>query len=299
MRRVDTQRDREQRVLRVLCVEAAANAMVLLAKLAVAAATSSTAVLGDAVHSLADLANNGLAAVAVRLAGAPPDSDHPYGHRKFETLAVFALAILLCVLGIEIALRGFGADREVVQHTWSLGVMLGVLTLNVGVASWESWVARRVDSDLLRADARHTISDVLVTTAVIAGWQLAARGHHWADAVAAWVVAGLIFWLAYGLFRRAIPVLVDQSLIPPEALRAVVDGVPGVRATRRVRSTGRSVYGKIDVVACVDAACSTRESHEVADAIERALQLHFDTTDVAVHVEPYPDADRPPLGTIG
>ncbi len=262
MRRVDTQRDREQRVLRVLCVEAAANAMVLLAKLAVAAATSSTAVLGDAVHSLADLANNGLAAIAVRLAGAPPDGDHPYGHRKFETLAVFALAILLCVLGIEIALRGFGADREVVQHTWSLGVMLGVLTLNVGVASWESWVARRVDSDLLRADARHTISDVLVTTAVIAGWQLAARGHHWADAVAAWVVAGLIFWLAYGLFRRAIPVLVDQSLIPPEALRAVVDGVPGVRATRRVRSAGRGAQGKIDVVVCVDAACSSRESHD-------------------------------------
>lgn len=281
-----TSRDRERRVAAVLGVEGAFNVIALIAKLVVGFTTASAAVLSDAIHSAADLANNAVALVAIRMASAPPDQDHPYGHHKFETLAVFGLAILLCVLGFEIALRGGASEGEVVRQGWDLYVMLGVLVLNVTLATWEGWVAVRLNSDLLRADARHTLSDVLVTMAVIAGWQLAARGHAWADAVVAWFVAGLIFWLAYGLFRRAIPVLVDESQIPPDTLREVVDAIDGVRATRRIRSVGSGAGGRVDVVVAVDAHRTTAESHAIADAIEQAIASRFAIRDISVHVEP-------------
>ncbi|MDH3214596.1 MAG: cation diffusion facilitator family transporter [Myxococcales bacterium] len=283
--RADPERDR--RVRRVLGIEGFANLCVLAAKTVVGTATGSSAVLADAVHSFADLANNGLALLALHLAGAPPDREHPYGHRKYETLAVFALATLLAVLAVEIALHALErGDRSVIRHGWSLGLMLGVLAVNIVVSVWESGCARRLDSDILRADARHTFSDVLMTVAVIIGWQLAARGYYWLDAAFTLGVAAVILVLAFGLFRRAIPVLVDRIATDPEHVTAVVQSVPGVRDTRRVRSHVSGQGMRIDVVVAVDPQLSTAASHGIADDIERTLRERFSTPDVTVHVEP-------------
>ena len=279
--------DRDHRVRRVLGVEGTANLCVLLAKLAVGLATGSVAVLGDAVHSLADLANNGLALVATHLASAPPDREHPYGHRKFETLAVFVLAVLLAVLGLELVLGALRrSDRVVVGHGWSLAVMLGVLCVNGLLSIWQSRWAEALDSDLLRADARHTVSDVLTTIAVIVGWQFAARGHAWLDTVTTLGVAALVWFLAYDLLRRVTPLLVDRAAADPEQLAAVVRSVPGVREARRVRSKGVGRQVSMDVVVTVDAELTTAASHEIADAVESALRRSFSTEDVTVHVEP-------------
>jgi divalent metal cation (Fe/Co/Zn/Cd) transporter len=125
-----------------------------------------------------------------------------------------------------------------------------------------------------------------VTIAVITGWQCAAAGFPWVDALVAWIVGGLILFLAYGLYRRAVPILVDASAIPAEALRAAVDAVPGVRVTRRIRSHGRGESGHIDVVVGVNSDSSTRDTHTIADEIERVLAERFQARDVCVHVEP-------------
>jgi cation diffusion facilitator family transporter len=251
--------------------------------------TGSAAILGDAIHSLADLLNNVMAWVAVRLAAAPPDRDHPYGHRKYEALAVFGLAVLLAVMAFEVAVRGFGrGEREVVGSDWGLGLMLGVLCVNVAITLLESSWARRLDSDILRADVRHTGSDVAITIAVIVGWQLAAAGYAWLDAIFALGIAGLILSLAYGLFRRAIPILVDATTADPERIAQLTDAISGVRDTRRVRSVGSGSNARIEVTVSVDATLTTHASHAIADAIEHALREEFLTEDVTVHIEPDP-----------
>jgi cation diffusion facilitator family transporter len=277
---------RDRAIRQTLLVEGACDAVVLAAKLVVAMATGSAAVSSDAVHSLGDLANNGVALVALRLASAPPDREHPYGHRRYESLAVFLLATLLAVLAVEIALRSFAADREVVQHGWSLALMLGVWGLNLGLAVWQGRRARWLNSDLLRADARHSFSDALVTPMVIGGWQLAAQGRLWLDTALSLTVSALILVLAYDLFRRAIPILVDHIAADPEAIEAVVNAVPGVRSTRSVRSRAGGDSPRIDVVVGVDPSLSTAESHTIADSIERSLRERFGSEEVTVHVEP-------------
>lgn len=282
----DASGELDRGVRQTLIVEGLCNAALLGTKLAVGLATGSTAVISDAIHSLGDLANNGIALVAQRIASAPPDREHPYGHRRYESLAVFLLATLLVILALQITWQSFTPNREVVRHGWSLVLMLGVLASNVGLSVWEGRRAERFDSDLLRADARHTLSDVLVTGAVITSWQLAARGHVWLDTALGLVVAGLILWLALGLYRRAIPVLVDEIAIEPEELEAAVDAVPGVRTTRRVRSRAGTHAPRIDVVVSVDRRLSTAESHEIANLIEATLRQRFGSDDVTVHVEP-------------
>jgi len=277
---------RERAIRRTLLIEGFSDLVMLCAKLAVGIATSSGAILSDAIHSFADLANNAVALIAMRIAGAPPDREHPYGHRRYESLAVFLLATLLAVLAVQIALHSLGRARDVLQQRWGLVLMLGVLAVNVILAVWETRRAHQLDSELLRADSRHTISDVLVTALVIVGWQLAARGYLWLDTLLTWVVSGLILYLAFGLFQRAVPVLVDHIAVEPEELRTVLSSVPGVRSTRRVRSRAGDGAPRIDVVVTVDRSLSTEDSHGIADAVERALQSRFGSTEVTVHVEP-------------
>ena len=277
---------RDRRIRQTLWIEGACNAAVLAAKFLVAVKTGSSAILSDAVHSLGDLANNAVALVAHGIAAAPPDREHPYGHRRYESLAVFLLATLLSVLAVEIALRSFGAGRQVAQHGWALGLMLGVWVVNLGLGTWEGRRARQLDSDLLRADARHTASDALVTGLVIVGWQLAARGYLWLDSLLSLAVAALILRLAWDLFRRAIPVLVDQIAVEPEEIASAVNAVPGVRSTRSARSRAGADAPRIDVVVGVDRGLSTAESHAIADSVELALRQRFGSDQVTVHVEP-------------
>ena len=277
----------DSRLQRVIVITGFGNLVVLVAKSIVGISTGSLALLGDAIHSLADLANNVVALVVVRLANAPPDREHPYGHQKFETLTVFGLAVLLAVLAVEIVVRAINpSSREIVQHGWGLAVMLGVLVVNVAVTAWERRWAARLGSEILRADAQHTLSDVLVTVAVIAGWQFAARGYPWLDTVFAFGVALVVMVLAYGLIRRAIPVLVDGISHEPESIATVLRSVEGIRAVRRVRSRWVGMTSSVDVVVTVAPELPTSEAHVVADAIEKTLLESFDIGDVTVHIEP-------------
>jgi len=278
---------RDRLVRRIILLEGAANVVVLLAKVVVGLSTGSFAVLGDAVHSLTDVANNIVALVVVRIADTPPDREHPYGHRKFETLAVFGLATLLTVLAIELALRALErGEHPVTRPGWGLAVMLGVLGVNLGITLWEGYWARRLHSDILRADARHTMADVLTTVVVIVGWQFAAMGYFWLDAVFAFSVAVLVLCLAYGLFKRAIPVLVDHMAAAPEMLTESVRSVPGVRQVRRVRSRWVGATPSVDVVIAVDSQLSTIQAHAIADDIETLLQKQYAMEDVTIHIEP-------------
>ena len=281
-----TKRDRQ--VQRIILVEGAANFIVLISKLIVGISTGSLAVLGDAVHSLTDVTNNIVAWAVIKLSSQPADREHPYGHRKFETLAVFGLATLLAVLALELALHAVRRDKpEVGENAWALGVMLGVLAVNVVIASWQRYWARRLRSDILLADANHTFADVLTTVVVIIGWQLSTKGYPWLDTVCALAVAVLVMYLAYGLFKRALPALVDQFAVEPETLARIVKGVTGVRKVNRVRSRWVGSHPAIDMIISVEPNLSTTEAHEIADMIEKLLEERFQARDISIHIEPH------------
>ena len=278
---------RDRQVQRIILVEGAANFLVLIGKLIVGLSTGSLAVLGDAVHSLTDVINNVIAWGVIKLSSRPADREHPYGHRKFEALAVFGLATLLAVLAVELALHAIRRDEAVVgEDAWALGVMLGVLAVNVVIASWQRYWARRLQSDILFADANHTFADVLTTVIVIGGWQLSARGFPWLDTVCALAVAGLVLYLAFGLFMRALPALVDQFAVEPEMVARIVKGIEGVRQVSRIRSRWVGSHPAIDMVVSVDPKLSTTEAHKIADMVEKLLEKRFQARDITIHIEP-------------
>jgi cation diffusion facilitator family transporter len=279
--------NRDKQVQKLILLEGSANLVVLLAKTVVGLSTGSLAILGDAVHSLTDVANNVIAWCVIRFSSQPADREHPYGHRKFETLAVFGLATLLAVFAIELALHAVRRENAaIISDPLWIGLMLGVLGVNIVIASWQRYWAQRLGSELLLADANHTFADVLTTIVVIGGWQLSAMGYPWLDTLCAFGVAALILYLAYGLFRRTFPVLVDEISIDPDLVIAMVRNEPDVRNVLRVRSRWIGSNRAVDMVITVDADLSTSESHAVADTVEKLLQEKLDVEDISIHIEP-------------
>ena len=147
------------------------NLAVALAKIVFGQLSGSISILSDGFHSLTDGASNVVALVGLRLAQKPPDANHPYGHRKFETLAAGGIALFLLIIVVEVAQAAFvrfrsGGAPSVTPA--SFAIMLVTLAINIAVVRAERRAATRLSSELLLADARHTQSDVLTSMAVIA-----------------------------------------------------------------------------------------------------------------------------------
>ena len=282
-----TDHQRDGLVLRVILLEGSVNLLVLGLKCVVGFTTGSMAILADAVHSLTDVVNNLIAWFVIRKSNQPADREHPYGHRKFEVLAVFVLATLLATVAVQVAIRALTRDNQPpVTTEWGLYLMLAVLLVNILLATWQRGWARRLGSDILLADASHTFADVLTTVVVIIGWQLSMRGYPWLDAACALGVAALILFLAFGLFKSVVPVLVDEIAIEPEKLTEAISAVPGVINVPRVRSRWIGSDRAVDVIVTVAASMPTVQSHAIADEVEKLLESQFDVADISVHVEP-------------
>src|SRR6185503_14967240 len=88
------------------------NLIVALAKILFGHATGTISILSDGYHSLTDGASNIAGLVGLRVARKPPDANHPYGHRKFETLAAAVIALFLIIIMMEVAQSAFARFRS-------------------------------------------------------------------------------------------------------------------------------------------------------------------------------------------
>ena len=284
------ERDRTALVRRVLIGLFFANLAVVVAKLGVGLTARSLAVLGDALHSSVDALNNLLALVVVRVAAQAPDEDHPYGHRKFETLGALAIVGFLSITCFELArdalARLFGTHTVPHVTDAQLMILVGGLGINALVAWYEHRRGEQLESELLVSDAAHTRSDVYITTGVIIGLLLSRRGWWWADPALGLVIAILIVRVGYQITQRTVPILVDQRALPRGEIQSVAEGVAGVRGAYDIRSRGGGQARYAEVTIAVDPATNVAAAHAIADEVEHRLKHDLRLDEVTVHVEP-------------
>jgi len=273
-------------LLRVLVL----NLLVAVAKIAFGWWSGAVSILSDGFHSLTDSASNVVALVGIHLARQPADGDHPYGHRKFETLAsaaifVFLLLVLVEVLRTAISRLVAGGAPDVNALSFVvMGVTLGV---NLLVVRYESRAALRLNSELLMADATHTRSDVLTSMTVIAALAGVALGWPILDGVAALVVAGFIGRAGFAIARNAADILADRVVMDDSQLRSVVIGVPGVLGCHHIRTRGTSDHIFLDMHIWMRPDMSLFDAHELSHVVKDRLMDQFPALqDVIIHIEP-------------
>jgi cation diffusion facilitator family transporter len=271
------------------------NLVVAVAKITFGWWSGAVSILSDGFHSLTDSASNIVALVGVRLAAQPADAGHPYGHRKFETLAsaaifVFLLLVLVEVLRTSMA-RLLDGGAPVVNGL-SFLVMGGTLAVNLLVVRYEASAGRRLKSELLMADAMHTRSDVLTSLTVIAALAGVLMGLPMLDAIAALVVAGFIGRAGFEIARSAAEILADRVVMDEGQLRAVVISVPGVLGCHHIRTRGTEDHIFLDMHIWMRPDMSLFEAHELSHVVKDRLMVEFPALqDVIIHIEPVRPGD--------
>jgi cation diffusion facilitator family transporter len=220
------------------------------------------------------------------------DSDHPYGHGKYETYASAAIGAMLALVAYNV---GISSIRELTAVSgepevsfMSFAIMLGTLIVNVGVTMYERAVGRKLGSEILIADASHTGSDVLVSLGVILGLVAIKMGFPVADPIVAIAVSVAIGWTAWGVFKKANVTLADRARIPPSMVCAVALSVPGVLGCHHVRTRGSEAEIYVDLHIQVDSSMKVEEGHAVAEKVERTICERLGAVvDVIAHLEPY------------
>ncbi|MBE9078659.1 cation transporter [Romeria aff. gracilis LEGE 07310] len=274
----------------VLIVTLVLNLVVVILKAGLGWTTGSLSLMADALHSVTDSANNVLGLVTNQLASPEPDRDHPYGHQKYEAVGALGIAAFLGIACFEI-LNGaierivIGGEPVTMSAT-TLWLMLVVLGINILVAFYERRVGQRLGSNILIADAHHTMSDIWITIAVLGGLIGVWRGIGWLDLVLAFPVALLVIHSGWVVLSANLPWLVDEMAIAPETIHAVVMQVPGVLNCHSIASRGllgRQVF--IDMHLIVEAR-DVATAHDITEQVEDRLDDEFGPTRVTIHVEP-------------
>jgi cation diffusion facilitator family transporter len=296
---------RYQEIRRVTLVGSAVDLALGVVKIVAGIYGSSQALVADGIHSLSDLATDFMVLVAAKHGSREADEEHPYGHGRFETIATVALGIALVVVALGIA---FDAIRrlflpELLLHPGWLA--LAVATVSIGAKEWTyhytMHTARKLNSNLLRANAWHSRSDAISSVIVVIGVAGSMAGLTYLDAIAAVGVAYMITKIGVGLAWHSIRELVDTGLESEEieAIQHAIMSVNGVQATHLLRTRRMGGHALVDVHIIVDPDISVSEGHQISETVRSRLIRDINVVeDVMVHIDPEDDENAAPCSHL-
>jgi cation diffusion facilitator family transporter len=282
----------EQTLLqRTTLMSIAVAALLVAMKLGVGLATGSLGLISAGVESSGDVIAAVLTFFAVRLGGRPADYGHPYGHRRAENLGALGEAAILLGGGLLVsveAIRHLIAGGHAPHIYWyQFAVLALALALDLSRTSVSLAGARKFGSPALRANAFHFAGDMAGSLAVLLGLAAVSAGLDQGDALAALLVAAIIFLAAFRLIAENANVLMDRTPAGARMAAEVAIAKLGedVELSRlRLRESAGRYFA--DVIVSVPPGQAVVEGHRTADLIEGAVESALPGSDVVVHIEP-------------
>ena len=272
--------------------------LVLIVKFGAYALTGSLSLLSDAAESVVNLVAAVALIIALRVASAPADYRHPYGHAKAEYLsAILEAALILVAAGFIIYTAAQRLFDPVPLEAVPLGLVVAGIAalLNTGLAWYLMAEGKRTNSAALTANGKHIYADVITSIGVIAGVGLVGITNlSILDPILALLVAVHILWVGYGVMQRSISNLLDERL--PETdealLIAVLNNHPGILGFHRLRTrrAGQRRFAEVDIF--VDPDLSVIAAHDIAQGVEQAAARALPGLELNSHVEPYVPGER-------
>lgn len=285
--------DRYQEVSRVLFRVLLLNLLVAVAKIVLGVTTGAVSVLSDGLHSLTDGGSNVVGMVGVRIASRPPDANHPYGHRKFETMASGGILLFLLLVLVEVLRAAFARlqSSDVPQvSALSFVVMGATFVINLAVVAYERRAGARLSSEVLLADALHTRSDLMTTATVIAALAGVQYGFPLLDPIAAIVVAVFIGHACWEIFTDTSRILADEIVLAEDAIKAEVATVPQVIGCHQIRTRGPRDHVFLDLHVWLPQNMPLDEAHGISHVVKDRLMVRFpQIKDAIIHIEPPPE----------
>ncbi|MFW5697805.1 MAG: cation diffusion facilitator family transporter [Fimbriimonadaceae bacterium] len=283
---------RSKKALRAALLSLAVTTIVVAIKIVAAWLSGSVGVLAEALQSTLDVLMSGLAVMAVRVAAAPPDASHPYGHGKIEQL--FSTVQLLLVIGISFWIVYQAVQRLADPVAIEAGIgMVGMavpIAINLGMIAYLRRVAEDTNSTALRGEIEHLRSDMLATGGVLLGLILYwATGLYAIDPITAILFTLLAAYHAARQLNRVVHPLVGGAL-PPEEVKKIVKVAMSHPEARGVHGVKSQSTGQIKIVVfhlLLDDDLPFVRAHALAEEIEDEVSAALGGAHVTIHYEPY------------
>lgn len=256
--------------------------------------SGSLSIISEAIHSLSDLLASLLTFLSVIKSSKPADSDHPYGHGKYEDMAGFIEGLLIILASLFIIIEAskkiiFGPDMDN-ESFMGIIVMAIAVILNILVSSLLFKVAKESNSISLYADGEHLRTDVYSSLGVMFGLILIKiTGHKVLDPIIAILVAGVIFKAGYVILKRAGNNLLDHSL-PKESINKIKQIIKSHTSVKlkmngiKARQVGPTK--DFDIILQFNECTSICECHKICDEIENQIKSLYPNCSISIHSEP-------------
>ncbi len=291
--KIDDPETRSRYAYREALVSIAGNIGLAAAKILIGMMVFSVAIIADGVHTMSDVGTSFIVILGAKASKKAPDSEHPFGHGRYEYIASLVIYLALIAVGIELLITSVG--RVLDRSEPAIGgltipayaVLMAGILVKEAMARYSFSLAKKTDSNMLRGDGWHHRSDALTTIGVLMGIFLVQAGFPLADAL---IGMGISLFIAFTGAKMAFDtaaVLAGKNA-SPEKIREIeraarsVDGVLGVHKIfvhdyRNNRVTTLHVE--------VDGQTGTDYAHRIASEVEKAVSGVVNGETV-VHTEP-------------
>jgi cation diffusion facilitator family transporter len=268
------------------------NLVLVLLQMVAGFFMNALSLIADGLHSLSDIFSDIVVLLATRFNN-PADKEHPYGHHRFEDGASLFLGVILIIVGVGIMIP---AIESLWKHAftntpisiWAAAVALVVLVVKELLFQYMMYIAKKIKSKLLMANAWHARADAMSSLVVLAGLIGASAGYAWLDKLAALIVGLLITKAGIQFGWHALKVLMDFS-VPAEDLaifRQTAMSIAGVVGVHDLKGRHAGDGMLIDIHIEVNGQLTVKEGHDIAHAVGEKLREIPHVIDVLVHVDP-------------
>ncbi len=272
------------------------NVFLFIGKILVGAVSGSVSITADAVNNLSDASSSVISFVGFKLANRPPDTEHPYGHGRYEYLSAFIVALLIMIIGVEL----FKSGIEKILHPTatvfspvSMAVLVFMITVKLWMAIFNTKIGKKIKSKAILATAADSRNDVITSAAVVAAAIISHLTNIELDGYMGAAVAVFILYSGFGLVTDTLNPLLgrapDNDLVMK--IRNKILSYPGVTGTHDLMihdyGPGRQ-FASVHVE--MPAEIDPLESHDVIDNIERDF-LENDSLHMIIHYDPIATTD--------
>lgn len=260
--------------------------------------TGSVGLLSDALESVINLVAAVIALWILKVAAAPPDEEHMFGHNKVEYFSSGIEGALIFLAAMSI---GYAAVRRLLdpQPLEQIGIGLTINLLATAINFVVSRIllraGRQNHSIVLEADGHHLMTDVWTSVGVIAGVGLVTMTGWWRlDPIVAILVALNILWSGWGLIKRSVYGLLDTS-VEQKIHEKLVEMLDEFKRKEKIdyhalRTRQSGVQKFIYVHILVPGSWSVQKGHDLLEEIEAAIREEIANSVVFTHLEPLEDA---------
>lgn len=270
----------------------ASNSLLIVFKLIAGILIGSISVISEAIHSSIDLLASFIAYISIKKASKKEDSEHPFGHGKYENVSGFVEAILIFLAATFII---FEAVKKIIHGSNIESVGPGLIVMfisgiiNLVISTILMKVAKKEESMALEADAMHLLTDVVTTVGVFLGLLVVKFTHlSIVDPITAILVAFLIIKTSINLTKKSLIDLVDSSLSNEDIQKIVkvINCHPDIKSYHRLRTRRSGSKKEIDIHLKISDEFSLVQAHNLCDAVEEDIKNVFPNSYILIHAEP-------------